>query len=613
MLEFECDDPHFEGRSREDFWLPCERQELLAALLDSIASPSPELFAKHLDGVVQQCRDAALSKHTTLIQSLKIASLLESSTAWRDKPAQKAIWVETLKIAHAPTEQIMQYFGSEIALYFAWMHFYMHWIAVPAAAGLFCYVERKLLGYTVDNDPYIPFYSLLVVFWGVCFVRYWDRECEGHAWRWGTLLAETGDAEERPDFFGEMRTNPVNGQPHRYWSSQKRLAAYGVSFMVTAVMLCLAFLIMLCLLNIEGYMTEHVTVLEQTFHFPRLAAYALPGAMFDPFQAEYWGLLIYIPVIFHVVIVSQLNFIYRHVAEWLTKRENHRFIHEHENSLILKRFLFEAFDCYIALFYVAFFQQDIVKLRRELVALFTVDCFRRIFTESIIPLFLQKWSEKKDESHRAKLKKTDEIANHAEHADIHAQLELPEYESFDDYLEMVIQFGYIVLFASAFPLAGLLSFICDLFEIKSDVFKITHVHARMPAVRTATIGIWAKMLQALVALSIVTNVCLFMISDQFAAWVPWLYREVTELDVAEGIIGHVTNVEGTRELIMKQGEGRYIIVTAAVLEHGIGLAALLLACCIPSRPGWVRDELARTEYYKDQQSRQMRRISQPHD
>ena len=40
-------------------------------------------------------------------------------------------------------------------------------------------------------------------------------------------------------------------------------------------------------------------------------------------------------------------------------------------------------------------------------------------------------------------------------------LELDEHEDFDDYLEMVIQFGYITLFASAFPLASALALACN--------------------------------------------------------------------------------------------------------------------------------------------------------
>eukprot|EP00665_Eupelagonemidae_sp_cell47_P005344 gene5344-759_t len=58
---------------------------------------------------------------------------------------------------------------------------------------------------------------------------------------------------------------------------------------------------------------------------------------------------------------------------------------EYENSLVLKRFFFEAFDCYIALFYVGFVQQDIRKLRRELIALYTADSIRRVVTETLLP------------------------------------------------------------------------------------------------------------------------------------------------------------------------------------------------------------------------------------
>ena len=58
----------------------------------------------------------------------------------------------------------------------------------------------------------------------------------------------------------------------------------------------------------------------------------------------------------HACVIMALNTAYRHVAEWLTELENHKTEHAHERSLVYKRFLFEAFDCYIALFYIAFYE-----------------------------------------------------------------------------------------------------------------------------------------------------------------------------------------------------------------------------------------------------------------
>merc|ERR1711972_1254786 len=92
----------------------------------------------------------------------------------------------------------------------------------------------------------------------------------------------------------------------------------------------------------------------------------------------------------------------------------------------------------------------------------------------------------------AELKKLDQ-AHYAEAMEVRDQA---EYEQYDDFLEMVIEFGYITLFASAFPLAGLLSVACNLIEIKSDLFKLTRLYKRPEASRAANIGTWAKVLQA---------------------------------------------------------------------------------------------------------------------
>ena len=68
------------------------------------------------------------------------------------------------------------------------------------------------------------------------------------------------------------------------------------------------------------------------------------------------------------------------------------------------------------------------------------------------------------------------------------------YEQFDDFLELVVQQGYITLFASAFPLCAALSFFCNLIEIRSDIFKLAFVTRRPPATRAANIGTWQSLI-----------------------------------------------------------------------------------------------------------------------
>merc|ERR1712137_1418897 len=105
----------------------------------------------------------------------------------------------------------------------------------------------------------------------------WERVCIGHAWDWGTILGGR-QQEHRPEFRGKLRTSPATGLPERYHSPWVRVGAYCLSVVVTTFMLLVAFFVMLCSLNLQGYMNEHVTILERAFYFPTFASYALPGA-----------------------------------------------------------------------------------------------------------------------------------------------------------------------------------------------------------------------------------------------------------------------------------------------------------------------------------------------
>ena len=186
---------------------------------------------------------------------------------------------------------------------------------------------------TVDDSPLIPFFSLGMCIWAILFVQFWDRSAAWYSCEWGIPHDLAHHDEVRLDFWGETRTSPVTGKPEVHFSATRRWVRYGVSTLVTCLMLGVAFTVMILSLNLQGYVHEKSPV-----RVDALSRFAEPGEIFDP-NATFTSL---IPVILHTIVIMFLNGQYRSVAETLTEWENHKTVHDHENALIIKRFLFEV-------------------------------------------------------------------------------------------------------------------------------------------------------------------------------------------------------------------------------------------------------------------------------
>lgn len=120
---------------------------------------------------------------------------------------------------------------------------------------------------------------------------------------------------------------------------------------------------------------------------------------------------------------------------------------------------------------------------------------------------------------------------------------------------MVIQFGYITLFAAAFPLGSFLSLIFNLSEVISDGFKISKLTRRPITTLTTDIGIWKYVLYTMSMLSVITNTIIFTYtSNQFAYICPWLFKFDVDFD------GHV-------ESKLRKGEGRYIVTIFFIIQY----------------------------------------------
>uniref|UniRef100_A0A7S0DS14 Anoctamin transmembrane domain-containing protein n=1 Tax=Amorphochlora amoebiformis TaxID=1561963 RepID=A0A7S0DS14_9EUKA len=374
----------FVGWGSQGFFLPCERSHLTYMLLLNMKgidiSGVPYVLITRLehDGVIE----AVFPAH----DHVETKKLLQKSFFRRGESERDGLGFlgDLASVVFSPVNGIREYYGSEVAFYFAWLDFFTLWLLAPSLVGFSLWYFRG--EYTVDDSPYIPFFSLFVIFWSALYIKYWDRQASDFACRWGTLDAARKESI-RPQFEGEIRTSPITGKPEIYFSAYHRIPLYTFSFAVTLVALGIAGIVMGLFLNLEGYVHK-----DSPIYVPWLAKRAEPGGFFFVSDNDgLWQNIVgMVPVVLHSSVILGLNSLYRYIAEWLTEVENHRTEHEHEDSLIIKRFLFEAFDCYMALFYIAFYELNPIHLRKELISLYCVDSLRRVACECALPLVLQK-------------------------------------------------------------------------------------------------------------------------------------------------------------------------------------------------------------------------------
>jgi len=145
------------------------------------------------------------------------------------------------------------------------------------------------------------------------------------------------------------------------------------------------------------------------------------------------------------------------------------------------------------------------------------------------------------------------------------------YDStYDDMLEMTMQFGYVAMFSSAFPLAALCAILNNIVEIRSDAFKISNTCQRPRSYRAAGIGIWYWILEGLSVIAVITNCA---------------------------IIGYTSEVfnDPTRTSGYDDGDARLLFIFV-LLEHGILILKVLASWLIPDKPDHIALEMSKKKH-----------------
>jgi len=96
-----------------------------------------------------------------------------------------------------------------------------------------------------------------------------------------------------------------------------------------------------------------------------------------------------------------------------------------------------------------------------------------------------------------------------------------EYDVFEDYLEMVTQFGYITIWSTIWPLAPVMALVNNYIELRSDAFKVSKHLRRSIPVRTDSIGPWLECLKNLTWIAALMNPALvYMFNPRYHGKVP---------------------------------------------------------------------------------------------
>ena len=192
----------------------------------------------------------------------------------------------------------------------------------------------------------------------------------------------------------------------------------------------------------------------------------------------------------------------------------------------------------------------------------------------------------------------------------------------DDYLAVVVQFGYISMFAPAFPFAPVVGFLANLASIKGRATAwCTAVQRPLPTV-VPNIGPWLPIMELMSIVAVAVNLALIYKVNESAAWATWFlgakpaegraaYDSSAWTNAADtsGLFNNATAQVAscgayfsgvTRDDETFAMNKLWILIAA---EHIIIAAKLVLAALLPDEPSWVRERVARDEFATSFQAR----------
>uniref|UniRef100_A0A673GAC2 Anoctamin n=1 Tax=Sinocyclocheilus rhinocerous TaxID=307959 RepID=A0A673GAC2_9TELE len=478
---------------------------------------------------------------------------------------------------YQPMDLIRKYFGEKIGLYFAWLGVYTQLLIPASALGVAVFLYGCLTvdtnvpsqemcdehlnftmcplcdrvcdywqlssicstaraSYLFDNHATVGF-AIFMSLWAAVFLEHWKRRqrCLQHSWDLtGMEDDEVRKNELRPayeDFLlkkQEKKAKKKKKEESLSWTD--RLPGYCINISSILLMVGVTFS------AVSGVILYRIIVFAVMSMNPDHEA-----------KANVRVTVTTTAVIINLLVVLVLDEIYGAIAAWIT-----------EVTLTKKRssFLLKSMNAFAPVFYVAFFKGRFAGHPGDYVYVFKDfrmeecspgGCLIEVCIQlGIIMLGKQLIQNNVFEIaipyvythiHTCKVFPVDKDSKREpQRWDLDYNLE--PYEGLSpEYMEMVIQYGFVTLFVASFPLAPVFALLNNVIEIRLDAAKFVTEIRRPDAVSAKEIGIWYNILSGISKFAVITNAFVISFTSEFIPRMVYQYL-YSETGTMHGYTNH---------------------------------------------------------------------------
>ncbi len=163
-----------------------------------------------------------------------------------------------------PIDEVKEYLGEKVALYFEFLGHYTTWLRWLMFAGLLVAIDlfvETILDNSISDALLaaysLPFYCIFVSFWSQLMIEYWKRREARKAMEWGMSDFEQQQSQ-RPEFKGLPIRSVIDGKLIKYFDSRTKARKLWYSYFVIGLMMVLVIACVSGIFGLQYYINSEV-------------------------------------------------------------------------------------------------------------------------------------------------------------------------------------------------------------------------------------------------------------------------------------------------------------------------------------------------------------------